>query len=117
MSSRATAPEKTQLITDDDIFLFNEGTHSQLYQKLGCHLGNHAGVEGAWFSVWAPNARTVSVVGDFNGWDRGSHPLEPRASSGIWTGFVPGISSGQQYKYAIDSHVRGAAQTRADPFA
>jgi len=117
MSTRATAPKKTQLITDDDLFLFNEGTHSQLYEKLGCQLGEDDGVSGAWFSVWAPNARTVSVVGEFNGWERGKDRLEPRASSGIWTGFVPGVSSGQQYKYAIDSHVGGAELTRADPIA
>ena len=117
MSTRSKARPIAEFITDDDLFLFNEGTHSQLYKKLGCHIDTNDGVSGAWFAVWAPNARTVSVVGDFNGWERGKDPLQPRASSGIWSAFIPGVSNGQQYKYAIDSHVGGAQLTRADPFA
>ena len=114
--SRSTA-QTGMLLTADDMHLFNEGTHSRLYQVLGCHFGRNAGVEGAWFGVWAPNARRVSVVGDFNGWERGKHPLEPQASSGIWSGFVAGVTHGAQYKYAIDSHVGGLSLTRGDPFA
>ncbi|MGE3076384.1 MAG: 1,4-alpha-glucan branching protein GlgB [Dehalococcoidia bacterium] len=117
MSTRSKTRPTTEFITENDLYLFNEGTHSQLYKKLGCHLATNDGVEGAWFSVWAPNARAVSVVADFNGWERGKDTLQPRASSGIWTGFIPGVTSGQQYKYAIDSHVGGAHLTRADPVA
>jgi len=112
-----TQPGQWALLTADDLHLFNEGTHSRLYRVLGCHFGVHDGTDGAWFAVWAPNARTVSVVGDVNGWARGKHCLAPVESSGIWAGFVPGVTPGQRYKYAIDSNVGGQPLTRADPFA
>jgi 1,4-alpha-glucan branching enzyme len=72
------------LLTDDDLFLFNEGSHLRLYEKLGSHLVTHQGLAGTYFAVWAPSAARVGVIGDFNGWDRGSHPLRTRGSSGIW---------------------------------
>src|SRR5574341_1606081 len=76
------------LLTDEDIYLFNEGSHFRLYEKLGSHVVERGGETGVYFSVWAPNAERVCLIGDFNGWDRGSHPLRTRASSGIWEGFV-----------------------------
>jgi 1,4-alpha-glucan branching enzyme len=104
-------------LTDQDLHLFNEGTHLRLYEKLGAHPCSKDGVEGTYFAVWAPNARGVSVVGDFNGWERGRNPLQPRASSGIWEGFVPGAEQGARYKYHIVSRVGGFAVDKADPFA
>jgi len=115
--SEPLAGRKTTLLTSDDLHLFNEGTHSRLYESLGCHFGENAGVSGAWFAVWAPNARMVSVAGSFNGWARGQDRLEAQGESGIWAGFVAGVSQGDQYKYAIDSHIGNQALTRADPFA
>src|SRR3989440_9606549 len=84
-------------LSGHDLYLFREGTHSRLYEKLGAHL-----VEGATeFGVWAPNAESVSVVGDFNGWDPRRNPLSPRASSGIWEGLVPGVGRGTLYKFHV----------------
>jgi 1,4-alpha-glucan branching enzyme len=105
------------LLTDDDLYLFNEGTHSRLYDKLGSHPRIIDGVSGTCFSVWAPNAESVTVVGDFNGWDRARHPLRPRASSGIWEGFIPGVGPGTLYKYHIASRFNGYRVDKADPFA
>ena len=83
--SKKTVPNGTAsigydvtLLTDDDIYLFNEGSHFRLYEKLGAHPLNTGGVEGTYFAVWAPNAEQVSVFGEFNGWDKGSHPLRTR---------------------------------------
>src|ERR671935_1615360 len=82
---------QASLLTDFDLYLFNEGTHVRIYQKLGAHLTTVDGTTGVAFSVWAPNADAVSVIGDFNKWDPSATPLLPRQSSGIWEGFVPGI--------------------------
>src|SRR3984893_14935300 len=87
------------LLTDQDRHLFNEGTHYRIYNKLGAHITTVAGKPGTYFGVWAPNASSVSVVGDFNGWDAQSHLLQARGSSGIWEGFVPGIGKGALYNY------------------
>ncbi len=105
------------LISDDDLYLFNEGSHFRLYDKLGSHMGRRDGKAGAWFAVWAPNAERVSVVGDFNAWDPESHPLTARGGSGIWEGFLPGVGRGTLYKYHIDSRVGGYRVDKADPFA
>jgi 1,4-alpha-glucan branching enzyme len=105
------------LLTEQDYYLFNEGTHLDLAAKLGSHLATADGVEGTIFAVWAPNAEAVSVVGDFNGWRRSAHPLQPRASSGIWEGFVPGVGRGAQYKYHVVSRNEGYRADKADPFA
>jgi 1,4-alpha-glucan branching enzyme len=105
------------LLHDDDLYLFNEGTHLRLYRQFGAHPVDGQGTPGAQFAVWAPNADEVSVVGDFNGWDRNAHRLSPRGSSGIWEGFVPGASVGQRYKYWINSPRVGVAREKADPFA
>jgi 1,4-alpha-glucan branching enzyme len=103
-------------LSADDVFLFNEGTHGQLYDKLGAHPGRAGGADGTWFAVWAPNAAQVAVVGDFNGW-RTSHPLEPRERSGIWEGFIPGVGTGAAYKFRIVSRHGGYRVDKADPFA
>ncbi len=104
-------------LTADDLFLFNEGNHFRLWEKLGAHLVTEDGVEGVLFSVWAPNAEAVAVVGDFNSYDPKAHPLRPTGSSGIWEGFVPGVRLGQTYKFHITSKVGGARIEKADPFA
>jgi 1,4-alpha-glucan branching enzyme len=106
------------LFTDFDIDLFKAGKHFRLYEKLGAHLIEVDGVKGVYFAVWAPSARTVSVVGDFNYWMQGEHLLQVRwDSSGIWEGFIPGIEQGTTYKYKIQSNNGGIITEKADPFA
>jgi 1,4-alpha-glucan branching enzyme len=119
---RETPPAVTlrhdvSLLTADDLYLFNEGSHYRLYEKLGAHPLTVDGVPGTYFAVWAPNAREVSVIGDFNGWKRGRHPLRPRESSGIWEGFLGGVGAGAPYKYFIVSYQNGYTVEKADPFA
>ena len=106
--------ENAATLTDQDIYLLREGTHTRLYEKLGCHFV--AG--GARFAMWAPNARSVSVVGDFNAWDANAHPLSPRwDSSGIWEGQVPGVPHGACYKFRVVPQSGAAPLDKADPFA
>lgn len=106
------------LFTDFDIDLFKAGKHYRLYEKLGAHLMEVDGIKGVYFAVWAPSARTVSVVGDFNYWIQGEHQLQVRwDSSGIWEGFIPGIEQGTTYKYKIQSNIGGVITEKADPFA
>ncbi|MGA8055002.1 MAG: 1,4-alpha-glucan branching protein GlgB [Burkholderiales bacterium] len=103
--------------TDHDIYLFREGSHGKLFEKLGAHLGEQRGVPGAHFAVWAPNAEGVSVIGDWNAWDANAHRLAPRQdSSGIWEAFVPHVKRGEVYKYRIQTRGGGALE-KADPFA
>ena len=113
------SPETTlaapQLLSDQDLYLFNEGSNYRMYEKMGAHLVTHNGVAGAVFSVWAPNARSISVVGSFNGWDPKSHRLSPRGSSGIWEGFIPGVNKGALYKFHIESRSHGYRVDKADP--
>jgi len=102
------------VLTEQDIYLFREGTHSTLHRHMGCHMRPEG---GAHFAVWAPNAREISVIGDWNGWQRGVDTLRPRwDSSGIWEGDVPAVRRGQAYKYAITNR-HGHVEDRADPFA
>ncbi|MNF29888.1 1,4-alpha-glucan branching enzyme GlgB [compost metagenome] len=106
------------LFTDFDIDLFKAGKHFRLYEKLGAHLIEVDGVKGVYFAVWAPSARSVSVIGDFNYWIQGEHPLQVRwDSSGIWEGFIPGVEKGTTYKYKIQSNNGGIITEKADPFA
>jgi 1,4-alpha-glucan branching enzyme len=112
MSADSTSP---QLLTDHDLYLFNEGSHYRIYDKMGAHPYTHDGQSGTVFSVWAPNARSVSVVGDFNAWDPKIHKLNPRGSSGIWEGFVPGANRGTLYKFHIESQHHGYRVDKADP--
>jgi len=116
---RRNLPGSTEitLLAEDDLYLFNEGTHFRLYEKLGAHPLTVNKQKGTYFAVWAPDVRQVSVTGDFNGWDRANHPLQPRGQSGIWEGFVPGIGKGALYKYHITSRYKGYKTDKADPFA
>jgi 1,4-alpha-glucan branching enzyme len=108
-----TVPETaTSLLTDDDVYLFNEGTHTHLHEKLGAHPVQG----GTYFAAWAPNARQVSVVADWNGWDTRTNPLRPRGSSGIWEGFVAEAHPGSIYKFHIVSR-DGQSFDKLDPFA
>jgi 1,4-alpha-glucan branching enzyme len=105
-------------ITDFDIFLFKEGTHFELFKKLGSHPMVVKETMGTHFAVWAPHAKSVSVIGDFNGWNKHSHPLFLRWDhSGIWEGFIPGVSHGCIYKYFIVSHINDTPLEKGDPFA
>jgi 1,4-alpha-glucan branching enzyme len=104
------------LLSADDLYLFNEGRNYRGYRHLGAHAATFDGVSGTSFSVWAPNAKKVSVVGSFNDWNKNSHKLEPRGSSGIWEGFVPGVGKGSLYKFRIVSHNHGHVGEKADPF-
>ncbi len=117
MSGRTAVRHDVTLLSDDDLFLFNEGTHARLYRKLGAHVLTHEGVEGTCFAVWAPDAERVTVTGDFNGWDHDTDPLRSRGSSGIWEGFVPGVGTGAIYKFHIVSRLAGYRVDKADPFA
>ncbi|MFP4163413.1 MAG: 1,4-alpha-glucan branching protein GlgB [Chitinispirillaceae bacterium] len=106
------------LLTDYDIYLFREGNHFRLFEKLGAHVMTVDKVKGTYFAVWAPNAKTVSMVGDFNSWDPESHPLNARwDNSGIWEGFIPGLEEGTLYKFHIDSNTGAYTANRGDPFA
>ncbi len=101
-----------------DIYLFKEGTHIRLFEKFGSHFMRRDGTEGVYFAVWAPNARFVSVRGDFNDYDPQRHPLKLREDgSGIWEGFIPGIPPGVTYKYRIVSKFHDIVHDKADPFA
>ncbi len=104
------------LLTDTDLHLFNEGRHHRLYEKMGAHPATVEGVAGAQFAVWAPDARYVAVVGDWNRWDRGAHPLQVRGESGIWEGFVPGAVPGVRYKYHVAARQSLYRADKADPF-
>lgn len=121
-AGRGTSPTArvrydASLLSEEDVYLFNEGSHLRLYEKLGSHVLEVGGVRGVYFAVWAPDAHRVSVIGDFNAWDGASHPLRPRGSSGIWEGFVPGLGQGAVYKYRVESRYNGYVVDKADPFA
>ena len=106
------------LFTDYDISLFKAGKHYRLYEKFGSHLIEVDGVKGTYFAVWAPSAKAVSVIGDFNYWLEGDHPLSVRwDGSGIWEGFIPGIKKGAKYKYKIHSNNNDLKTEKADPYA
>ena len=105
-------------MTDHDVYLFREGRHFRLYQELGAHLGRQNGVQGTWFRVWAPNAESVHLIGDFNSWAKDAHRMHARLdSSGIWELFVEGVGQGAVYKYHIRSLHNGYAVDKGDPFA
>ncbi|MGE0518374.1 MAG: 1,4-alpha-glucan branching protein GlgB [Candidatus Binatia bacterium] len=113
----AAPPIAVSLLSEQDIYLFNEGTHAHIYEKLGAHPLTVDGTAGTYFALWAPNADHVSVIGDFNGWRPGAHPLAPRGSSGIWEGFLPGVGEGAIYKFHIASRFGGYRVDKADPVA
>ena len=103
-------------LTGFDLHLLAEGTHERSYDKLGAHVTRHRGSEGTHFAVWAPNARRVAVVGDFNGWDGAAHPMRLRAEAGVWEAFVPDAGHGALYKYEVRPRGGDAVQ-KADPHA
>ncbi|MFP5348462.1 MAG: 1,4-alpha-glucan branching protein GlgB [Gammaproteobacteria bacterium] len=104
--------------SDFDIYLFRQGSHSHLYRKFGAHAATVDGIAGTYFAVWAPNAERVSVIGEFNRWHTDSHALLARSDqSGIWEGFIPGVSAGALYKYHIVSRYHGFRVDKADPYA
>jgi len=117
MRSRDPVLYNVSLLTDDDIYLFNEGSHFRLYEKLGAHPMIFEGEDGTYFAVWAPEAKQVSVMGDFNGWKKTAHPLRPREESGIWEGFIPRVNKGANYKYYIVSKHNGYRVDKTDPFS
>jgi 1,4-alpha-glucan branching enzyme len=99
-----------------DLHLFAEGTHGRIYERLGAHLARRAGRDGVEFAVWAPNAASVDVIGDFEGWGREPVRLKLQPGSGIWEGFAPGIGDGSRYKYRITSTAGGYRVDKADPY-
>lgn len=103
-------------ITDLDLHLFGEGRHYKIYEKLGAHIIEMNGIKGVHFALWAPNVRGVSVIGDFNRWNKKTHPMKPRGSSGVWELFIPGIGEGEIYKFWIRSRFGNYAEEKADPF-
>jgi 1,4-alpha-glucan branching enzyme len=105
------------VLTDFDMYLIGEGTHYRNYEKLGAHVKEINGVSGVHFAVWAPNARRVSVVGDFNRWDGRRHPMRFRGNSGIWELFIPGLAEGTLYKFDILSRYGHYREQKTDPFA
>ncbi|MBF0532220.1 MAG: 1,4-alpha-glucan branching protein GlgB [Candidatus Omnitrophica bacterium] len=113
-----SAQERTGLITPEDTRLFKAGRHTRLYEKLGSHIIHAGGAAGTNFAVWAPHCRQVSVIGDFNGWDRAAHILKPRSDgSGVWEGFIPDVRQGALYKYHIVSAVNNYQADKRDPFS
>src|SRR5262247_412429 len=105
------------LLSDQDLYLFNEGSHLRLWEKLGAHPVPVGGVDGTHFAVWAPNADRVSVIGDWNGWNGAAHPLRTLGSSGVWAAFVPGAVRQARYKYRIEARGGAYRVDKADPFA
>ena len=106
------------LWSDYDIYLFKQGNHFRLYEKMGSHVLDVGGKKGTYFSVWAPNACAVSVMGDFNGWAKDSHYLKVRGDgSGVWEGFIPGLPEGTRYKYHIFSMYNDYEADKGDPYA
>ena len=102
-------------LTDFDIYLFNAGDHLKIYEKLGAHYTEVNSVGGVQFAVWAPGARSVSVIGNFNGWDRRSHAMRVLGSSGIWEIFIPGLMEGELYKFQVKTQ-SGFVMDKADPY-
>ncbi|NWG14248.1 MAG: 1,4-alpha-glucan branching protein GlgB [Acidobacteria bacterium] len=105
------------ILTDFDIHLLAEGSHLRAYDKLGAHIMDVGDVRGVLFAVWAPNASRVSVIGDFNSWDGRRHPMRSRPPSGMWELFIPGLESGEKYKYEVRSRAGDYVVQKADPFA
>ncbi len=113
---RSVVHDMTRL-SEDDLYLFNQGSHFRLYEKFGAHLMTVGEIHGTYFAVWAPDAEQVFVTGTFNDWNRASHPLRPRGQSGIWEGFIPAVGQGTLYKYHIISRHHGYRVDKTDPFS
>ena len=93
-------------ISEADQYLFAQGTHYDIYKKLGAHLSVEDGVQGVYFGVWAPNAAQVNVIGTFNEWNEESHPMQKLGEGGIWGLFIPGVEEGTMYKFLIYARVK-----------
>ncbi len=105
------------IFSEYDIYLFREGKYFNAYEKMGSHIIEHEGQNGVHFAVWAPNAKKISVIGDFNEWQEDIHILQPRQdSSGIWQGFIPGVKEGAYYKYRITSEINDYTVSKSDPY-
>jgi len=113
--TESSANEFSPTLGDLDLYLFGEGKHERIYEKLGAHPLVQGGKRGVAFAVWAPNAHKVSVVGNFNSWDSSQHQMRQLAGSGVWELFIPGLKEGELYKYAIDSRL--GEIFKADPYA
>lgn len=114
--SVATKAMMASILSEDDIYLFNQGTHYRLYDKFGAQPVTIEGVPGTYFAVWAPNAEYVAVIGDWNNWDAGANPLRQRGFSGVWEGFIPHVGKGMRYKFHIASRYYGYREDKTDPF-
>ena len=115
--STKTAQEIPSIFSDFDLYLFGQGKHYHLYEKMGAHPRTIDGVSGVNFAVWAPNARMVSVIGDFNNWNRSAHPLRLRHQDlGVWECFVPGVAVGSLYKFALYSQFHNYTADKIDPY-
>ena len=92
------------MMTEVDQYLFGQGKHYEIYRRLGAHLTMKDGTPGVYFAVWAPNARYISVVGNFNHWNRDSHPMKKTGDMGIWEVFIPNLTEGEVYKYCVNNY-------------
>ena len=113
--TKAKAEKPLLIITEDDLYMFANGTWLRSWEKLGAHPDEQNGEPGWHFAVWAPDVKSVHVVGDFNGWDSWANPLEQLAHSGVWQGFVPRLPEGELYKYVIETQ-DGTLLYKADPY-
>lgn len=105
------------IFSDDDLYLFGQGKEYRIYEKMGAHPRTVNGVRGVNFAVWAPNAQSISVIGDFNNWNRSDHPMHRRHNDlGVWESFIPGLETGALYKYAIYSRLNNYAVDKTDPY-
>ena len=103
-------------ISEADLYLFGQGTHYDIYRKLGAHLSEEQGEEGVFFAVWAPNAKEIHVIGSFNQWDEEAHPMKKLGEIGVWSCFIPGAAAGDMYKFLITAE-DGRKLYKADPYA
>lgn len=115
-AKKAGRPAGTGFITELDRYLFGQGTHYKIFEKLGAHPRTYGGKPGMYFAVWAPHAKSVGVVGDFNGWDPEASPMKPLEDSGIYEAFIPGLGTGELYKFAITTK-DDKILFKADPYA
>lgn len=116
-NSLDTRPEEKRVfISEADQFLFAQGTHYDIYKKLGAHPSEEKGKKGYFFGVWAPHAAEIYVIGEFNGWDETADPMKKLGDGGIWSRFIPGVEKNQMYKFLIVTP-SGEKLYKADPFA
>src|SRR5438067_5539066 len=116
-NTSTTQQDTTSIFSDFDLYLFGQGKNYRIYEKMGAHVRTVNGVTGVHFAVWAPNALEVSVIGDFNNWQRGANPMYLRHQNlGVWECFVPGLQAGALYKYAIYSRYDNYRVDKTDPY-